>query len=260
MRSTVGAATLSLALSLALASHGWAQGPKGGDTVHVGADQMHQLNVVKVELYPFRDQKAAVGQIAFNEDTSTPVFTPFTGRVTRLIAKVGDRVKRGDPLFEIDSPEVVQPQNDFIVALADLNKARSQLNLAQIVEKRHRELYEAKAGPLKEWQQAQADLISAQNDLRSSETALDAVRNRLSILGLTEAEIVSLAEKGTIRRTTAISAPIDGTVIARKVGPGQYVRNDPGEALYTIADLSTVWLKAYVPEGDIPVVRVGQET
>ena len=89
---------------------------------------------MKVELYPFRVQKLAIGQIAYNEDTSTAVLTPFPGRVTRLIAKVGDTVNRGDPLFEIDSPEVVQPQNDFIAALSAMNKARSQLDLAHIVE------------------------------------------------------------------------------------------------------------------------------
>ena len=56
-----------------------------------------------------------------------------------------------------------------------------------------------------------------------------------------------------------INAPIDGTVIARKVGPGQYVRSDSGDPLYSISNLSTMWLKANVPENDIPLVRVGQE-
>ena len=62
-----------------------------------------------------------------------------------------------------------------------------------------------------------------------------------------------------MRRATPIHAPIDGTVIARKIGPGQYLRNDTGEALYTIADLSTMWLKAQVPEKEIPSVQLGQE-
>ena len=131
---------------------------KKGDSVRVTDDQMHQLGIMKVELYPFRVQKLAIGQIAYNEDTSTAVLTPFPGRVTRLVAKVGDQVRRGDPLFEIDSPEVVQPQNDFIAAVTALNKARSQLDLAGIVEKRFKDLYEGKAAALKEWQQAQAQL------------------------------------------------------------------------------------------------------
>ncbi len=234
-------------------------GPKNGDSVRVTADQMHQLRVVKVELYPFRVQKFAIGQIAYNEDTSTAVLAPFSGRATRLIAKVGDNVKRGDPLFELDSPEVVQPQNDFIAAVATLNKARSALDLAQIVEKRMRDLYEGKAAPLKEFQQAQAQLVAAQNDMRSSDVALAAVRSRLRIIGFTDAEIDALREKGLIRRAVPIHTPIDGTVIARKVGPGQYVRNDTGDALYVIADLATMWLKAQVPENEIPSIRIGQE-
>jgi cobalt-zinc-cadmium efflux system membrane fusion protein len=232
---------------------------KEGDNIRATPDQMHQLDVVTVEAFPFRVQKFAVGRIAYNEDVSTPVLTPFSGRVVRLIAKIGDVVKRGDPLFEIDSPEVVAPQNDFIAALATLNKARAQLNLAQIVEKRQRDLYEGRAVPLKDFQQAEADLSAAQNDMRAAETALEAVRNRLRILGMTDAQITALQEKRVINRATPIFAPIDGTVVARKVGPGQYVRNDTGDALYTIADLSTMWLKAQIPETEIPAVRLGQD-
>ncbi|MBN9276478.1 MAG: efflux RND transporter periplasmic adaptor subunit, partial [Hyphomicrobium sp.] len=87
------------------------------NNVRVTPDQMHQLELVKVGLCSFRQQKTAIGQIAFNENASTNVFTPFSGRVTRLMAQVGDEVKRGDPLFEIDSPEVVQVQTDLIAAL-----------------------------------------------------------------------------------------------------------------------------------------------
>ncbi len=232
---------------------------KGKDYVRVVADQMHQLEVVKVEPYAFLDQRSAIGQIAFNEDASTMVLTPFSGRVTRLIAKVGDQVKRGDPLLEIDSPEQVPPQNDFIAAQTARNKARSQLNLAQIVEKRARDLYEGKAAPFKDLQQAEAQLAAAESDMRSTDTAFEAVRIRLRILGRTDAEVLELEQRGTISRVTRISAPIDGTVISRKVGPGQYVKADSGEALYVIADLSTMWLKAQIFEQDIAFVRIGQE-
>jgi len=247
---------ISLVASAGVAAQGLA---KKSDIVRVTNDQMHQLGIVKVELYPFRVQKLAIGQIAYNEDTSTAVLTPFPGRVTRLIAKIGDNVNRGDPLFEIDSPEVVQPQNDFIAAFSAMNKARSQLDLARIVEKRLKDLYEGKAAALKEYQQAQGELVGAQNDMRSAEMSLEAARARLRIVGFTDAEVAALKEKGTVRRATPIPAPIDGTVIARKVGPGQYVRNDTGEALYVIADLSTMWLKAQVPEKEISSIRVGQD-
>ena len=95
--------------------------------------------------------------------------------------------------------------------------------------------------------------------MRAAETALEAVRNRLRILGLTDEQITALEAKRAISRATPIFAPIDGTVIARKVGPGQYLRSDTGDALFAIANLSTMWLKAQVPENDIPLIRVGQE-
>jgi len=232
---------------------------KGADFVRVVPDQLHQLEVVKVEPYAFLNQRSAIGQIAFNEDSSTPVLTPFSGRVTRLIAKVGDQVKRGDPLLEIDSPEQVPPQNEFIAAQSARNKARSQLNLAQIVEKRARDLYEGKAAPFKDLQQAEAQLTAAQSDMRSTETAFEAARIRLRILGHADAEISELEQKGTISRVSRITAPIDGTVISRKVGPGQHVKSDSAEALYVIADVSTMWLKAQIFEQDIAFVRIGQE-
>jgi membrane fusion protein, heavy metal efflux system len=232
---------------------------KGADFVRVVPDQLHQLEVVKVEPYAFLNQRSAIGQIAFNEDSSTPVLTPFSGRVTRLIAKVGDQVKRGDPLLEIDSPEQVPPQNEFIAAQSARNKARSQLNLAQIVEKRARDLYEGKAAPFKDLQQAEAQLAAAQSDMQSTETAFEAARIRLRILGHANAEISELEQKGAISRITRITAPIDGTVISRKVGPGQHVKSDSAEALYVIADVSTMWLKAQIFEQDIAFVRIGQE-
>ena len=232
---------------------------KGSDYVRVVSDQMHQLEVVKVEPYTFRVQRGAIGQISFNEDATTIVVSPFSGRVIRLIANVGNQVRRGDPLLEIDSVEQVSPQNEFIAAQAARNKARSQLNLAQIGEKRIRDLYEGKAAPFKELQQAQAQLAAAESDMRSADTAFEAVRVRLRILGRTDAEIATLEQHGTLSRATRITAPIDGTVTVRKVGPGQFIKADSGEALYTIADLSTMWLKAEIFEQDIAFVHIGQE-
>src|SRR5204863_9250904 len=153
-----------------------------------------------------------------------PVARPLSARGTRLLARVGGQVKRRDPLLEIDSPEQVPRQNELIAAQSARNKARSQLNLAQIVEKRARDLYEGKAAPFKDLQQAEAQLAAAQSDMRSTETAFEAARIRLRILGHADADISELEQKGAISRVTRITAPIDGTVISRKVGPGQHAK------------------------------------
>jgi membrane fusion protein, heavy metal efflux system len=234
--------------------------PKSPDSVRVTNDQLHQLVVVPVVTDQFRIQKPAIGQIAFNEDASTVVLTPFSGRVTRLIARIGDNVKRGDPLFEIDSPEVVQAQTDLIAALHGLEKAKSQLSLASRTLDRQSGLMKDKATSMREVDQARNDHAAAESDLATAQGTLTAARNRLCVIvGRDREEVERLERERSINPLITINAPIDGTVISRKVGPGQYVRSDAADPLYGIADLTTMWLKANVPENDIASVQVGQE-
>jgi cobalt-zinc-cadmium efflux system membrane fusion protein len=98
--------------------------------------------------------------------------------------------------------------------------------------------------------------------LRVAETALEAARNRLRILGKTDEEIAAFQDKGKISPETPIYAPIGGTVVQRKLGPGQYVSyvsTGAVDPVFTIGDLSTVWVVAYVRESEAPKVRVGQQ-
>ena len=221
-------------------------------------EQWATLTVEPVRQLVFRPEQVTEGKIAVDEDRSTPVFSPYAGRVTKLLAKPGDTVARGQPLFVVEATDMVQAQTDFIATSAALNKTRSQLNLTQTVEKRLHALFQEKAIALKDWQQAQADLTAAQSDVRSAETALEAVRNRLRILGKSENEIAALTDTGKISPETQISAPIAGTIVQRKVGPGQYVGSGASDPVFVIGDLSTVWLVAYVRETDASAVHVGQ--
>jgi cobalt-zinc-cadmium efflux system membrane fusion protein len=143
--------------------------------------------------------------------------------------------------------------------LGALNTARSKLNLAQIVEKRQDDLYMGKAVPLKDWQQAQSDLTTTQNDLRSAETAVEATHNRLRILGRSEDQIAAFQQTRQISADTPISSPISGTVVQRKVGPGQFITSGASDPVFVIGDLSTVWLTAFVRESEAADVKVGQE-
>jgi cobalt-zinc-cadmium efflux system membrane fusion protein len=217
------------------------------------------LTIEPVTERGFRAEHVTEGKIAVDEDRSTPVFSPYAGRVTKLLARPGDNVTQGQPLFVIEAADNVQVQNDFIAAMTALNKARSALDLAQLQDKRAKDLFEGKAVPLKDYQQSQATLIQAQNDLRSSQTALEAARNKLRILGLTDEAITTFQEKGSINRETTIFAPIAGTVVQRKIGPGQYISAGASDPVFVIGDLSTVWLTAFVRETEASVVSVGQE-
>jgi membrane fusion protein, heavy metal efflux system len=231
-----------------------------GDVVRLAAEQMHQIKLAKVESTHFRVMKTAIGQIAFNEDASTMVLTPYSGRVSRLIAKVGDEVKRGDPLFEIESHEVVQVQSDLIAAGQALEKSKSQLALAKRTLDRQTSLFADKITSQREFEQARNDHAAAESDVRTAEGAVSAGRNRMRVLvGRSDAEVARLERERSIDPRVTIIAPIDGTVIARKIGPGQYVRSDSGDALYSIANLDVMWLKANVPENDISYIRIGQD-
>src|SRR5450631_4172958 len=217
------------------------------------------LTIETVTERTFRAETVTEGKVAVDEDRSTPVFSPYAGRVTKLLVRPGDSVTQGQPLFVIEAADTVQAQNDFIAAMTGLNKAKSALNLAQLQDNRAKDLFEGKAVPLKDYQQSQATLIQAQNDLRSSQTALEAARNKLRILGFTDETISKFQSKGTIDREITIFSPITGTVVQRKVGPGQYVNSGASDPVFVIGDLSAVWLTAFVRETDASKVSVGQE-
>jgi cobalt-zinc-cadmium efflux system membrane fusion protein len=217
------------------------------------------LTVEPVAERTFRAEHVTEGKVAVDEDRSTPVFSPYAGRVIKLLAKPGDHVTQGQPLFVIEAADTVQAQNDFISAMTGLNKAKSALDLAQLQDTRAKDLFEGKAVPLKDYQQSQATLIQAQNDLRSSQTALEAARNKLKILGLSEEAIAAFQQKGRIDPNTTIFSPIAGTVVQRKIGPGQYINSGASDPVFVIGDLSTVWLTAFVRETDASIVSVGQE-
>jgi cobalt-zinc-cadmium efflux system membrane fusion protein len=222
------------------------------------AAQWATLTVEPCQQKTFRSEYVTEGKIAVDEDRSTPIFSPYAGRVTKLFVKPGEIVTPGQTLFTVEATDMVQAQNDFISASTALNKARSTLNLAQINDKRQRLLYEGKAVPLKEVQQAQGTLDAAENDVRSADVALEASRNRLRILGKTDQEITEFQTKGTINPATPIYAPIGGTIVQRKVGPGQYVGSGASDPVFVIGDLSTVWVVAYIRETEAPMVRIGQ--
>jgi membrane fusion protein, heavy metal efflux system len=216
----------------------------------------------RIELRIFRPEVIAEGNIAIDDDLTTPVFSPYSGRIVRVIAKLGDAVEKGAPLIAVEASEFAQGQNDLITAVSNLKTAKSQLALAQNVERRQHELYKVNGGALKDWQQSQADLAVAQNNLRSAEVALATVRNRLRILGKSDAEIAALEAAPGERMDPAayVRAPVDGIVTQRQVGLGQNIQSVSAGAstpVYTIGNLSTVWMVANVREVDAPLIRAG---
>jgi cobalt-zinc-cadmium efflux system membrane fusion protein len=237
--------------------------PTAPGTFKPTEQQWKALRIEAVETRSFRSEQVTDGNIALNDDLNTPVFSPYSGRVTRLIAKLGDNVERGAPLFTMEATEFVQAANDLITTASAQKTARVQLTQAEINEKRAHELYLAKGGALKDWQQSQTDLAAAQNTLRSSEIALATVRNRLRILAKSDKEIAALEAQQTqkLEPGAVVTAPIGGMVTQRQIGLGQFipsVTSGASSPVYTIGDLSMVWLIANVREADASSIRLGQ--
>ena len=155
--------------------------------------QWASLTVEPVATETFREELVTEGKIAVDEDHATAIYSPYTGRVTKLLVAPGDKVNGGQPLFVLEAADSVLIQNDFIAALSAYNKARSQVSLTDTVEQRQHGLYDSKATSLREWQQAQADFTAARLDLQSAQTALEANRNRLRIIGKSDAEIDAIS-------------------------------------------------------------------
>src|SRR2546425_6915672 len=129
----------------AAASRSISQSRKGLQRYTPPPAEWASLTIQPVTERAFRAEHVTEGKIAVDEDRSTPVFSPYAGRVTKLLARPGDRVMQGQPLFVIEAADTVQTQNDFIAAMTGLNKAKSALDLAQIQHKRANDLFEGKA-------------------------------------------------------------------------------------------------------------------
>ena len=223
--------------------------------------QWASLKLQKIETEVFQDATVTDGKIAIDDELVTPVFSPYSGRVTKLIARPGDDVARGDPLFAIEASELAQGENDLISAASALKTAKAQLTLAETNEKRQHSLYQAQGAALKDWQQSPVDLATAQGGMNSASIALAAVHNRLRILGKTDADIAAIEAAPDylhVEADTLVRAPIAGTVTQRTIGLGQNIvsaMSGASNPVFLIGDLSKVWLVGNAREEDAPLLQ-----
>jgi membrane fusion protein, heavy metal efflux system len=207
-----------------------------------------QLKAVKVEVASEREfaiEKSAVGSIDFNEEMLTQVFTPYQGRIAELFAKVGDEVKKGQSLFTIDSPDLVQASSTLISSAGVLELTSRNLE-------RMKMLYAARAA-------AQRDFEQATSDNQTAEGAYRAARDAVRIFGKTDAEMDRIVEKRQVDPILVVPSPISGRITARNASPGLLVQPGNPPAPFTVADISTMWMLANVAESDSPSFKVGQE-
>lgn len=179
------------------------------------------------------------GKVTFDDLRVAHVFSPVTGRVSRILADPGARVKKGSPLCAIQSPDVGN-------AFADLDKAEADLIAAQHEFQRQKELYEAHAG-------SQKDFESAQDSYGKAKAEMERSRQKARLFRGGGADAVT--------QEFMLRAPIEGEVIARNVNPGAEVlgQYSGGTAveLFTIGELDRVWVIADVFEMDLGRIKKG---
>src|SRR5215475_14056774 len=224
------------------------------DIAVVNEQQLQQLTIEPVREQPLSVERDTTGRVSFNEERLTPIYTPYAGRVLEVLANKGTEVRPGQPLLVLEAPELVTVQNDLVVARSELAKAKIGLDAARVAADRAHGLHTQGAIATKDLQQADTELARALDEQRRAQAALATVEHRLALFGKKPEEIARLG--GQIDRQTVIRAPIAGTIVERKVGPGQYLRADASDALFLLADLSTVWVLVDVYESDLGDIRL----
>jgi cobalt-zinc-cadmium efflux system membrane fusion protein len=207
----------------------------------------------------------ATGKILVPEDRVAVIGPVNEGRIVRLYAGQGTRVRKGQKLAELESADIDQAEADYLKALADYENARrsssAEVKLAQQNYDRAKLLYEQKITAGKNLQAAEHDLevakAAAENSVNGTKAALTAARRHLLILGLNDATIDSLTKRTDLAAVFSLNSPIDGIVVERNATVGASVGTDAN--LFKIIDLSRVWIDANVFEKDLQQVRLGQE-
>jgi cobalt-zinc-cadmium efflux system membrane fusion protein len=208
---------------------------------------------------------SATGKILVPENRMAVIGPVNQGRIVRLYAGQGTRVRKGQKLADLESSDIDQAEADYLKALADyqnaLRSSAAEVKLAQESYDRNKLLYEQKITAGKNLQSAEHDLevakAAAENSVNGTKAALTAARRKLLILGLTDATIDALSKRTDLAATFSLNSPIDGIVIERNATIGASVGTDAN--LFKIINLSQVWIDANVFEKDLQRVRPGQE-
>jgi membrane fusion protein, heavy metal efflux system len=209
----------------------------------VSREQLPHLRIVPVQTTTWSIALHTTGTVDWDADHTTQAITQVNGPISRILVDTGARVKAGDPLLYVSSPDVAN-------AISAYKKARNREDLAQRAMKRQQELLAVGAVAQKDLESAQADFNDAATDVQNSLQAL-------KIFGVTSQEIDQAQRQNVaITPQLAVYAPITGMVVQKLVSPGQLIQAG-ATVCFTLSDVSTVWVQGHVFDRDLPSVRIG---
>ena len=213
------------------------------NVVVVNEDLRKMITDGKAQVSPFVEELRASGRIDFNELFLSRIGANVTGRVSEILAVPGQIVKQGDVLAKITSTELTQSQLSYL-------KAKSASQLADQAANRAKILFKEDVIALAELQKREAEASSSKAEFR-------AANDQLRVQGMDQASIDKLAKSGVIESINNVIATIPGEIVERKINKGQVVQ--PADALFTVADLSSLWAISEVPESNSYLINKGQK-
>jgi len=218
--------------------------PQPGKKGPAPVDTQPQVETTLVEFGSSRQGLTLSGKVAYGEDRYSRISSPLRGRVVEVRAHLGDRVKMGDILLVVDSPDIAQSYSDYVKEESELQYDTRAYELAK-------DLYENKAMALNDLKQAENQLVKARAEFRRA-------KERLLSLRVAAEELEEPPDKQQITSRFEMKSPLTGIVVERAVTPGQSVTGDSDPVLFTIADLDLLQVVADVYEQDLGLVREGQ--
>jgi cobalt-zinc-cadmium efflux system membrane fusion protein len=202
-------------------------------------EQMSHVEIIKVQPTTLTRTLRLTGAVAYNAFHTTPVISQVSGPVSRVVVVPGEKVKQGQPMLYIASPDYSQLRTNYL-------KAKEAYVLAQKANARAKDLYQHKAIAEQALEQAEAAEAQAGGDLASAQAAL-------KVLGITDPDALV---QGPANFEVPVKAPIEGEVVEQDVAAGQLVQ--PGiTQCFMLSDISNVWVLVNVFQKDLPYVRVG---
>ena len=231
---------IALLLMLAFSQVQAAEAPPA-TSVQITPELATRIRLEPVEVSSFTDAIRLPGRVALDEHRVARIGPVMTGRVAEVRAFVGRNVRKGEVLAVINSTDLSSAQASYL-------KTKTQVGLQRLNVDRARRLFN-------EGIISQATLREREGVLAEAEVEWRALADQLGVLGMSPAAIERLADTGQINSVTAITSTMDGTVIERKISVGQIA--EISDEMFTVADLSHVWVVAEAPEQDAHVVQPG---
>jgi membrane fusion protein, heavy metal efflux system len=219
--------------------------PPPPTSLDLSAGQLHAIKIEPVVTHLFPVEEEAVGNISFADDLSVEVYPSYQGKIIKSLVELGDQVHKGQPLYTIDSPDLIQAESTLIGAAATLELTSKELTRA-------RDLYTTNVGV------PQRELEQAISDEQTAEGALKAARSAVRVFGKSDGEIEQIINSRKIDPVLVVPSPIAGQITSFDGPPGLFVQPGDPPAPYTVSNVSIKWMLADVVESNIVLLHLGQ--